>query len=117
MRLIDADALIQYLIDKGISFNAYVNEAILSAREIGGYADYVDRVWEIAYERGKEEAFQWIPCSRELPDETVEVLVYLYGNVPVIAWVESGRWYTEDYEIDKEDEPVAWMPLPKPYRG
>ena len=74
MRLIDADALIQDMIDKKIPFNADVNEAILNAGEIGGYADYVDRVWEIAYERGKNEALQWIPCSERLPDEGEVVL-------------------------------------------
>lgn len=68
----------------------------------------------IAEEKQKDE---WIPCSERLPDETVEVLIYLYRDVPVIAWVESGRWCTQDFDIAKEDEPEAWMPLPKPYIG
>lgn len=59
----------------------------------------------------------WISCSERLPDEAVEVFVYLYGNGPAIAWVHSNRWYTENYLIEEDDEPTAWMPLPLPYRG
>lgn len=118
MRLIDADALIQYMNDQKISFNADVNEAILNARTIGNYAEYVDRVCEIAYERGKEEALQWIPCSRELPKEDEEVLVYLYGKVPYLAYIDSkGQWNTEYFTIGEYHSPLAWMPLPEPYGG
>lgn len=137
MRLIDADALIQDMIEKGIPFNADVNEAILNAREIGGYADYVDRVWEIAYERGKEEALQWIPCSERLPDKDGDYLItydesyandYDYDRLVSIAPFEVaseafGYWYQrlgtngwvgEDWISIPV---VAWMPLPEPYRG
>lgn len=60
---------------------------------------------------------RWIPCSERLPKEDEEVLVYLYGNMPFIAWTDSGRWCTEDYLVDEDDEPIAWMPLPHPYKG
>lgn len=134
MRLIDADALIQDLIDKGISFNADVNEAILNAREIGGYADCVDRVWEIAYERGMEEALQWIPCSERLPEANGRYFVTRGLNACGSLW---NRTYIANYsglmglkseriwwqgnvgktDFEHIDDVIAWMPLPQPYIG
>ena len=62
---------------------------------------------------------RWIPCSVRLPEDDTEVLVYLFENnkSPYIAWVSDGRWYTEDFEVEREDEPVEWTPLPEPYKG
>ena len=62
---------------------------------------------------------RWIPCSVRLPEDDTEVLVYLFENnkSPYIAWLSDGRWYTEYFEVEREDEPVAWMPLPEPYQG
>lgn len=61
----------------------------------------------------------WIPCSSRLPDDGTEVFVYLFNNPksPYIAWIEDNRWYTEEFEVDKEHEPLAWMPLPEAWRG
>ena len=61
----------------------------------------------------------WIPCSERLPEDDTEVLVYLFENnrSPYIAWLSDGRWYTEYFEVERENEPVAWMPLPEPYKG
>lgn len=59
----------------------------------------------------------WILCSDRLPDSGTEVFVYLFNiPSPYIAWVTDGRWYTEDFEVEKEDYPVAWMPLPEPVK-
>ena len=61
---------------------------------------------------------QWIPVSEGLPEDCTEVFVYLFESPsPYIAWVEDTRWNTEDFEVNREDEPIAWMPLPKPYRA
>lgn len=60
----------------------------------------------------------WIPCSERLPKDDTEVFVYLFNQPsPFIAWIEDTRWYTEEFEVDREDEPIAWMPLPEPWRG
>ena len=62
-------------------------------------------------------AQQWIPCSERLPGDDTEVFVYLFDrDSPYIAWVCDSKWYTEEFEVDQEYEPHAWMPLPKPYR-
>ena len=62
------------------------------------------------------EQTRWIPCSERLPEDSTEVFVYLFDRPsPYIAWVKDTHWYTEDFEIERENEPVAWLPLPKPY--
>ena len=59
----------------------------------------------------------WIPCQERLPEDGTEVFVYLFDRQgPYIAWIEDTHWYTEDFEVDREYEPIAWMPLPEPYR-
>ena len=60
---------------------------------------------------------RWISCSERMPEDDVEVFVYLFERqTPYIAWVEDCRWYTEDFEVEKENCPTAWMPLPEPYK-
>lgn len=62
-------------------------------------------------------AQEWIPVSERLPEDDVEVFVYLFDQLsPYIAWISNCHWYTEDFEVEKENEPMAWMPLPKPYQ-
>lgn len=36
---------------------------------------------------------------------------------PYIAWHDGVNWCTEDFTVDKDEEPLAWMPLPEPYKG
>lgn len=60
---------------------------------------------------------KWVSCSERLPEDGTEVFVYLFERKdPYIAWVEDDRWYTEDFEVEKENYPIAWTELPKPYR-
>jgi len=51
------------------------------------------------------------------PKNNEQVFVYLFENSPYIAWFDNGEWRTNDFVIDKDDEPVAWMPLPEPWKG
>lgn len=68
--------------------------------------------------RSSAEAVQgWIPCSERLPDVDVEVLTTTDWSEVLIAWHrKDGTWETEDY-ILANDEILAWMPLPTPYKG
>ena len=60
---------------------------------------------------------EWIPCSERLPKPDEEVFVYLWGDVPQLASVNGeGQWKTDNFYLDADDSPKAWMPLPKPYR-
>lgn len=60
----------------------------------------------------------WIPCSERLPEAEVEVFVYLFERPsPYIAWIsKDGKWHTEDFVLEVDDNPVAWMSLPEPYQ-
>ena len=72
---------------------------------------------EIPEAEPERKTGKWIPCSERLPEDDVEVFIYLFErSAPYIAWVEDCRWYTEDFEVKKENYPTAWMPLPEPYQ-
>lgn len=59
---------------------------------------------------------RWVPCSERLPEEDAEVLVYLFDRPsPYIAWINDCCWFTEDFQVEKDNYPIAWMPLPEPY--
>lgn len=92
-------------------------QAAIDVIEKGAYRHtYLDQIVDII--RDLPSVQQWIPCGERLPDDDVEVFVYLFERpVPYIAWVEDCRWYTEDFEVEKEYYPTAWMPLPEPYKG
>ena len=60
---------------------------------------------------------EWIPCSERLPDVDVEVLATVDWADVRIAWLKkSGTWETDEYILEN-DEILAWMPLPDPYKG
>lgn len=106
MILIDADALINELNNSRYPGAPYIDAGISIA--IGKVCD--------APTINPEP--KWIPCSERLPEDYTDVFVYLFGSPsPYIAWIEDTHWYTGDFEVDREDEPVAWMPLPEPYKG
>lgn len=79
------------------------------------------RFWQMDWLDKLEQpsAQQWIPCSERLPEDGTEVFIYLFNNPksPYIAWIEDSYWYTEEFEVDREHEPLAWMPLPDPWKG
>ena len=60
---------------------------------------------------------QWIPCSERLPEKDEEVIVYLFGDSPYLAWFDGLEWQTEDFTIEDDEKPTAWMPLPEGWKG
>ena len=77
----------------------------------------LNTAFEMAIE-ALEQQPEWIPVSERLPQDGTEIFVYLFDRPsPYIAWLEDTHWYTEDFEVERDDEPVAWMPLPEPYKA
>ena len=97
MRLIDADALWMDVIHS---------------------MDYCDDILEMIESQPTIEPEQrWISCSERLPEVDKEVFVYLFKDSPYIAWLDDcGIWFTEDFYVDEDEQPVAWMPLPELYK-
>ena len=73
---------------------------------------------------------QWTPCSERLPSECDEFLITWTASVtngPLLAFAEyetdaflvsGGKWYLEDDMREFKDvDVIAWMPLPKPWKG
>lgn len=117
-----------------------------SASAKADMSEYADRLWKIAYERGKREASaeavqdEWIPIKWheitdaereengyprewvllidcEMPCDGQEILVQTTNGY--IRWdvcYEDGG-FSLDSGWDWVEDIVAWMPLPKPYKG
>lgn len=68
-----------------------------------------------AIEELEKAVHRWIPVTERLPEEDVPVFVYLFGDSPYIAWINhENEWETEEFTIDRDYLPQAWMPLPEP---
>ena len=95
MRLIDADKLMENKFKNDISYNAFCN---LVKRQPS-----IDAVP------------QWIPCNEMLPDGRLNksYLVQDKDGRLAVGTYKNWGWMFGHYMND----PVAWMPLPKPYEA
>ena len=102
MRLIDADALI----DKAKEYGGYYEDTVYAVP----LADISDAP-SIEPKRG-----EWIPCSERLPKENTEVLMSLEWGVDIGEY-RNGEWHSEWINHYDDGNVLAWMPLPKPWKG
>lgn len=58
----------------------------------------------------------WIPCSERLPKENTEVLMSLEWGID-IGECRNGDWHSEWINHYDDGNVLAWMPLPKPWKG
>lgn len=60
---------------------------------------------------------QWTPISDGLPEKESEVFVTTSWNDVCIAWCDiNGKWRGEFITEYEDDEIIAWMLLPEPYK-
>lgn len=65
---------------------------------------------------------KWIPVTEALPEEDIDVLLQ-FPHTMAVGYQEDGFWNIVTCDdlysgLDEEDEkPIAWQPLPEPYRG
>ena len=89
------------------------------------WLDEIDKALDVALE--VLESQSWIPCSERLPEANEDVLLQLPKGMAVGFWendmdavfwsakVGNGYWTDIGYS-DDADAPIAWMPLPEPYK-
>lgn len=58
----------------------------------------------------------WIPVSKRMPNNDEDVLVYSYEYEIEIRYHDDEGWH-DTHNNALRSEPIAWMPLPKPYRA
>ena len=84
-------------------------------------SDCINALPSVTPTRKKEE---WIPCDEKLPkpNELVDNVrkYYLiqdeYGDMHVASYLRNG-WISIDSFYTLEDDVIAWMPLPEPYKA
>lgn len=57
----------------------------------------------------------WISVEDRLPEDNTRVLVYCEWECEHIALRRNNVWVGE-VEVYNDDEVLAWMPLPEPYK-
>ena len=104
------------LISIPYDFDRQINE-----KDVSESMDEIKALPSVTAARKKEE---WIPCDEKLPkpNELVDNVrkYYLiqdeYGDMHVASYLRNG-WISIDSFYTLEDDVVAWMPLPEPYKA
>ncbi len=96
--------------DKFVSVGAL--EQVMWERDVA-----IAQLKELGY--GLGEKVGWIPCSERFPENTDDVLVTTSYGLVIDAYLSTHKnWcFRNGTRItDSADMPIAWMPLPEPYR-
>ena len=74
-----------------------------------------------------QQELKWIPCSERLPEEDGQYLItvkYKHVNGYESIYAEHGDWFDGGWDMyycsghcGEVEDIIAWMPLPKPYKG
>ena len=78
---------------------------------------YIKKTWEHCLDRvvgiiRKYMNDGWIPVEERLPDNNENVLVTTDMGLIASGYIAHGTWITDQ----EPDYPIAWRPLPDPYR-
>ena len=93
------------------------NKRLYSEDFIKGFECGTQRQLEADKEDGPQE---WIPCSERLPKEYEVLCCDIYKNCIVghpFADDSASTGFSAESEGEFMYECVAWMPLPKPWKG
>lgn len=78
-----------------------------------------DRLYEamkVAVQALEQEP-KWIPVSERLPEINEWVVCQCRANIYEVLKFTSYGWYHDDAHCYMDGFVIAWMPLPKPYKG
>ena len=94
------------------------------------YLADIQSAYDCGFEAGKkaEQEPRWIPVSEKLPEDDKDVLIFTIAESIYKACHSLKEWTEDHYEwfvigtigwslTYEEDEVLAWMPLPEPYKG
>ncbi len=63
---------------------------------------------------------RWIPCSKRLPEEDVDVLCKTFSEARLVAsygilnpWDTEKGWITAEFNRFSKEMVKAWMPIPE----
>ena len=125
MRLIDADEI---RIKPDFIFHGVCGTPVIRCEDLARIINDMPTI----------EPQKWISCDKRLPEEETDVLVtrtflgckdgsHRWNNhIPPKTYVEvaqyfNGEWtaLSDEYKVarNRHTDPVAWMPLPEPYKG
>jgi hypothetical protein len=122
-RLIEADKLIQRLRNDPL-FESIEQFGVIGVIEAEPTVDAIPveqwKLHPIDFETFSEP--QWIPVSKKLPNKKDYVIVTTKCGEVIEAQFEVWNSGVKEWWIDNDntlefDDVVAWMELPKPYRG
>jgi hypothetical protein len=110
----DIEEVINWLMIMKANLNSFPE--VSNAKKIEALAEAIRLL-----KNEQSEEPRWIPISERLPQENERVLVTI--QTPHRTSVRSGIFFYPFFSIDNgdcwrfnEEEVVAWMSLPKPYR-
>ena len=109
----DSEEKIMLGVQQAVGYKVDKDELIKALR-------YDRNQYEKGFEDGIAQMTKWIPCSEKLPKEFESILV-CYKSQGGIAQAVSERLTNMDgsnrWSALAGAEPIAWMPLPEPYKA
>ena len=121
-RVMASELKVRELDDLPFNLRKCYDEMDLEDARSQSFEEALSIVSEVEAEYGKDINVRgngWIPCSERLPNNTDDVLVTTAYGLVIDAYLSTQKnWcFRNGTRItDLADMPIAWMPLPSPYK-